>query len=83
MPLTQSGSDSAAAAVRLQLKGIDHFEKWEAAEIAVSGADSCDPVLAHKNCRVRVVEQISGKVWELCNDLSGYVSAASPRSLSW
>jgi hypothetical protein len=65
MSIVQLGSDSTAAVVRLQLKRIYHFEKWEAVEIAVSGADSRDSVLAHKNCRVRVVEQISGEVWEL------------------
>ena len=46
----------------LRSKGIDHFEERELIEIGVAGANSSDAVFAHKNGRMRVVEQIAGKI---------------------
>jgi hypothetical protein len=53
---------------------IDHFKKWELIEIRVSGADSSDPVLAHENGGVRVMEEVAGKVWHLHDDFSRNIS---------
>jgi len=51
------------------LERIDHFEKRESVEISVSRADSRDSVLAHEDCRMRVMYQIAGQVRQLREDL--------------
>jgi hypothetical protein len=42
-------------------------------EIGIARADSSDPVLAHENGGVRVVEQVAGEMRQLRNDLPGDV----------
>lgn len=48
-------------------------------EIAVARANSADAMLAHKNRRVRVVEDIPGKMRQFPKDLAGDVSMATCR----
>jgi hypothetical protein len=51
-------------------KRIDHFEERKLIKIGIPCADSSDPVLAHENGRVRVVEQVAGEMRQLRNELS-------------
>ena len=57
----------------LKSQGINDFQERELIEICIAGADLSDAVLAHENCRVRIVEQIAGKVRQLHNELAGDV----------
>jgi hypothetical protein len=54
-------------------KGIDHLEKRKLIEICVAGANSSDAVFTHKDSGVRVVEQVTGKMRQLQNNLFGDV----------
>jgi hypothetical protein len=60
----------------LQSQRIDYFEKREAMEIHVVRTDLLDAMLAHENCRVRIVEDISGQMRRLRNHLGGNVRMA-------
>ena len=51
----------------------------ELIEIGIPGADPSDPVFAHENSRMRIVEQIAGEVRQLQNDLFGDVGASLRR----
>jgi hypothetical protein len=53
---------------------IDNFQKLELIEIGIPSADPPNAVLAHENCRVRIVQQVAGEVRQLQNDLFGDVS---------
>src|ERR1700730_17893949 len=57
-------------------KRIDHFEKWKLVEVGIPGADSPDPMLAHQNSRMRVVEQVAGEMWQLGKNLTGDIGVA-------
>jgi hypothetical protein len=60
-----------SAKVRQSLsKRIDHFQERKSIEIGIPRADSSNPVLAHENSRVRVVEQVAGEMTQLRNELS-------------
>lgn len=50
------------AAARSRSKRIYDFQKRELIEIGISGANSPNTVLAHENGRVRVVQQVTGKM---------------------
>ena len=63
-------------------KRIDHFEERELIKIRIPCADSSDPVLAHKNGRVRVVEQVAGEMRQLRNDVSGDIGVSLGRDES-
>ena len=52
------------------------LEERKVIEIGVPGADSPDPVLAHENSRVCIMNDIAGQVRQLCDDLFRYVSMA-------
>jgi hypothetical protein len=41
------------------LKGVKDFEKWKTVKVRIPGADPPDPVLAHQNGCMRVVQQIA------------------------
>ena len=56
--------------IGLRPKRIYDFQKRELIEIGVTGADSPNSVLAHENCGVGVMHQITGEMWQLQNDLS-------------
>src|SRR3989442_12735361 len=66
--------------LQLRSKWIDHFKKRELVEIGIPGADSPDPMLAHENGRVRVVEQIASEVWQLQDDVFGDVGVSLRRN---
>ena len=42
-------------------------------KIRIAGADSSNAVFAHENSRMRVMQQITGEMRQLQNDLSGDV----------
>jgi hypothetical protein len=53
----------------LRSKRIYDFQKRELIKIGIPRADAPDAVFAHENCRVRVVQQVTGKMRQLQNDL--------------
>ena len=57
----------------LKSQRIEDFHKRELIEIGIAGADLPDAVLAHENCRVSIVEQITGEVRQLRNEFAGDV----------
>jgi hypothetical protein len=64
---------------KLRLKRINHLEEWELMEIGIPGTDSSDPVFAHENSGMRIVDQIAGEVRQLQNDLFGDVGVSLRR----
>jgi len=58
------------------LKRINHLKKRKSVEIGIARANAPDSMLAHKNCRMRVVKQIAGQVWQFRNDLSGDIGVS-------
>jgi hypothetical protein len=48
-------------------------------KIRIAGADSPNAVLAHKNCRMRVMQQITGEMRQLENDISHDVGMPARR----
>ena len=64
---------------QLKSKRIDDFQERELIEIGITGADLPDAVLAHENCRVSIVKQIAGDVWQLENDFAGDVGMTMGR----
>lgn len=54
----------------LRIHSVDDFEKREPVEISIAGADSPDSILAHKNSRMSVVQEIAGEVRKVREDLS-------------
>jgi hypothetical protein len=59
------------SAMVFKVDRIDDFQKRELIEIRVPGADSPNSVLAHENCGVSVVYQITGDMRQLENHVSG------------
>ena len=57
----------------LKSQGINDFQERELIEIGIAGADLPDAVLAHENCRVSIVKQITGEVRQLHNEFAGDV----------
>ena len=57
----------------LKSQGINDFQERELTEIGIAGADLPDAVLAHENCRVSIVKQITGEVRQLHNEFAGDV----------
>ena len=57
----------------LRPERIDDFQKCELMKIRIAGADSPNTMLAHENCRMRVMQQITGEMRQLLNDLAGDV----------
>ena len=57
----------------LRSKRINDFQKPELMKIRIASADSPNAMLAHENCRMRVMQQITGEMRQLNNDLSGDV----------
>jgi hypothetical protein len=55
----------------LGLEGVDDFEKWKTVKIRVSCMDPPNSVFTHQDSGMRVVNQISGQVWELLKNLIG------------
>jgi hypothetical protein len=55
------------------LQRIGDLEEWELIEIGIPGTNSADPMLAHQDCRVCLVQQIAGDVGELGDNLLGDV----------
>lgn len=47
------------------MERIDYFEKGEPVKIGIPCADLPDAMLAHENGRVRVVQDIAGKMRKL------------------
>jgi len=64
---------------KLLLKRINHLKERELIEIGIPGANPSDPVFAHENSRMRIVEQIAGEVRQLQNDLFGDVGVSLRR----
>src|SRR5262249_11712422 len=64
---------------KLRLKRINHLEEWELMEIGIPGTDSSDPVFAHENSGMRIVDQIAGEVRQLQNDLFGDIGVSLRR----
>ena len=58
------------------MKRINHLKERELIEIGIPGANPSDPVFAHENSRMRIVEQIAGEVRQLQNDLFGDVGVS-------
>ena len=48
--------------IGLRPKWIYDFQKRELIEIGIAAADSPNAVLTHKNCRVSIVQQITGEM---------------------
>jgi len=46
-------------------KWIHDVEKRELIEISITRADARDAVFAHENGRMRVVQQVACKMWQL------------------
>ena len=42
-------------------------------EVGVAGANPVNPMLAHKNGRVRVMDQVPGQKWQFGNHFSGHL----------
>jgi len=48
---------------------VDGFEKWEPVEIRVPSIDPVDPVFAHEDRRLRVIEEVAAQERRLAHDL--------------
>jgi len=70
----------ASPARELGLEGVDNFEKGKSVEVRIPGADPENPVLAHENGCVRVVQQIARQVRKLRNHLPGYIGMSLRRA---
>jgi len=66
-------STPAAATPELGSKRINDFQEYELIEIGIPGADSPDAMLAHKNSRVSIVQQIASEMRQLQNHFAGDV----------
>ena len=51
------------------MEGVDDLEKGETVEIRVSRINFPDSVLTHQDGGMGVVEQITGQVWKLLEEL--------------
>jgi hypothetical protein len=47
---------------RLGSKRINDFQKRELMKICIAGTDLPNAMLAHENCRMRIMQQITGKM---------------------
>jgi hypothetical protein len=63
----------------LKSQRIDDFQERELIEIGIAGADLPDAALAHENCCMSIVEQITGEVrhLELIDDSGRSCSAGT------
>ena len=73
---------SALAHEPLKSKRIDDFQKSELIEIDIAGANLPDAVLAHQNCRMSIVEQITGKVLAQARSIHCIAALKRHRQLS-
>jgi hypothetical protein len=47
---------------KLRPKRINDLQKCELAKIRITGADPPNAMLAHENCRMRIMQQITGEM---------------------
>ena len=68
-------ADCRAAANQQSLRPerINDLQKRELIKIRIAGADPPNAVLAHENCRMRVMQQITGEMRQLYDNLAGNV----------
>jgi hypothetical protein len=68
LPLVELGAEPQS----LRPERINYLQKRELMKILIAGADSSNAVLAHENCRMRVMQEITDEMRQLQN-LSGDV----------
>src|SRR5881227_3730469 len=70
----QHGGWARGESGSVSIEWINNLKERKSAKVGVSRADLPDPVLAHENRSVRIVEQVAGDVRQFGQDLGGDVS---------
>jgi hypothetical protein len=58
---------------KLRSERINDFQKPKLIKIRIAGADPSNAMLTHEDCRMRVMQEITGEMRQFQNDLPGDV----------